>query len=211
MKMKAWITRIAVAAAAAAAIPAAVALHADDYSSRPPQQPSSAPNPGKEKGEPTAPASAEALIYGDTKTARWTETTWEAASAEAHKKVLSSGKVATVKGELVEVSCYLQLGKRGEAHIPCGIKCAMNGQPLGVVDDDGKLYLLMAEEHHPRRDGEVDLKKVFLPSLAKTVTVTGMMTDAGGYRALFVQAKEIGAGKKTVDGKVPMQQSGEKK
>ena len=48
------------------------------------------------------------------------------------KKVLESGKVATVTGEVVDVSCYLQLGKRGEAHVPCGTKCITNGQPIGI-------------------------------------------------------------------------------
>jgi hypothetical protein len=130
---------------------------------------------------------------GKTETAKWTATTYEAATSEAHKKVLKSGKVATVTGEVVDVSCYLQLGKRGEAHVACGTKCITNGQPIGLLDKSDNLYILFAEEHHPRRDGEVDLKKVFLPLLAKNVTVTGMMTEMKGYHALFVQAAEAGA------------------
>jgi len=131
--------------------------------------------------------------FGQSETASWSATTIEAATAEANKNVLAGGKVTTVTGEVVDVSCYLQLGKRGEAHIACGTKCIQNGQPIGIVDDKGALYLLIAEEHHPRRDGEVDLKTVFLPQLAKTVTVTGMATQGGGYNALFVHAADIGA------------------
>ena len=141
-----------------------------------------------------APRSAPAppVVLGKTETAKWTPTTHEAATAEANKKVLESGKVATVTGEVVDVSCYLQLGKRGEAHIACGSKCIANGQPIGIVDAEDNLYIVMAEEHHPRRDGQVELKTVLGPLLAKQVTLTGMMTEMKGWRALFVQAAELG-------------------
>ena len=140
-----------------------------------------------QQAQPAAP-----VVLGKAETAKWTATTYEAATAEANKKVLESGKVATVTGEVVDVSCYLQLGKRGEAHIACGTKCIANGQPIGIVDAEGNLYIVMAEEHHPRRDGQVELKSVLGPLLAKTVTLTGMMTEMKGYRALFVQAAELG-------------------
>jgi hypothetical protein len=128
----------------------------------------------------------------------WTATTYEAAASEANKKVLAGGKAVTVTGEVVDISCYLQLGKRGEAHVPCGSKCIEHGQPIGLLDKDEKLYMLFAEEHHPRRDGLVDLKKVFAPLLAKTVTITGMMTDMKDYRALFVRSTDL-AGVKAVE------------
>jgi len=174
-----------VAAALAAALPAALAVQSE-----------SPPAIRKPKAEPMS-AQPPASTLGKAETAKWTATTWEAATAEAHKKVLASGKAATVTGEVVDVSCYLQLGKRGEAHVPCGAKCITNGQPIGLVDARDSLYLLFAEEHHPRRDGEVELKSVFLPLLAKTVSVNGVMVEMRGYRALFVQAAELGGMVKT--------------
>ena len=146
--------------------------------------------PPKPKTEPLSAQPAAASL-GKKETAKWTATTWEAAAAEANKKVLATGKPATVTGEVVDVSCYLQLGKRGDAHVACGSKCITNGQPIGLLDAKDKLYLLFAEEHHPRRDGQVDLKTVFLPLLAKNVTVTGMEVEMRGYRGLFVQAAEL--------------------
>jgi hypothetical protein len=131
-------------------------------------------------------------VLGKPESAKWTATTWEAATAEANKKVLESGKPATITGEVVDVSCYLQLGKRGEAHIACGSKCIANGQPIGIVDAEEKLTIVMAEEHHPRRDGQVELKTVLGPLLAKQVTLSGMLTEMRGYRALFVPAAELG-------------------
>jgi len=55
----------------------------------------------------------------------WTATTIEAAV----NKIPNAGKPVTVVGEIVDFSCYLQLGKHGEAHRPCGQKCVQNGQP----------------------------------------------------------------------------------
>jgi hypothetical protein len=133
-------------------------------------------------------APAPPVTVGKSGTAKWTATTYEAAVSEANKKVLEGGKPATVTGEVVDVSCYLQLGKRGAAHVACGTKCITNGQPIGIVDDEDNLYILFAEEHHPRRDGEADLRKIMLPLLAKRVIVTGMMTEMKGYKALFVPA-----------------------
>jgi hypothetical protein len=144
------------------------------------------------------------IVISRADSARWTATTYEAAASEANKKVLASGKAMTVTGEVVDVSCYLQLGKRGAAHIECGSKCISNGQPIGLVDAEDNLYILFAEEHHPRRDGKVELKDTFLPLLAKNVTVGGMMTEMKSYRALFVRAvatdQEKGGAKEREDG-----------
>ena len=63
-----------------------------------------------------------------------------------------------VVGEIVDFSCYIQLGKHGEKHRSCGQKCVQNGQPIGLLTKDGTLYMLMPEEHDPRRDGGVDAK-----------------------------------------------------
>src|SRR5947207_11605957 len=95
---------------------------------------------------------------GSKGTSGWTETAEKAATTPEQKKVLASGKVATITGELVEVSCYLQLGKRGEAHAPCGSDCIKHGQPAGIVDEKGELTLLFVEEHDPRRNGEIDVR-----------------------------------------------------
>ena len=147
-----------------------------------------------------AAAPAPAAVLGTAKSAAWTATTHEAATSDAHKKTLAGGVATAVTGEIVDVSCYLELGKRGEAHVACGTKCIEHGEPVGIVDRNGRLYMLFAEEHHPRRDGQTDIRKVFLPLLAKTVTVSGMATENKGVRALFVSAAEIGALTKPAEG-----------
>ncbi len=97
------------------------------------------------------------------------------------------GRAITRVGEIVDFSCYLQLGKHGEKHRSCGQKCVQNGQPVGLLTQDGTLYMLMPEEHDPRRDGGVDAKASGSEHMAHIVEVTGTEASVGGYRAIYVQ------------------------
>jgi hypothetical protein len=92
-----------------------------------------------------------------------------------------------VVGEIVDFSCYLQLGKHGEKHRPCGQKCVANGQPIGLLTQAGALYMLMPEEHDPRRDGSVDAKASASDHMGHIVEVSGTEASVGGYRGIFVQ------------------------
>jgi hypothetical protein len=96
------------------------------------------------------------------------------------------GRAVTRVGEIVDFSCYLQVGKHGEKHRACGQKCVMNGQPIGLLTSDGTLYMLMPEEHDPRRDGGVDLRPAAAEHMAHIVTVNGTEASHMGYRAIFV-------------------------
>src|SRR5262245_3518586 len=80
--------------------------------------------------EPAKAATTPAPVLGHADSVKWSATTYEAASAEANRKVLEKGKPVRVTGEVVDVSCYLQLGKHGEAHVACGTKCLTNNQPI---------------------------------------------------------------------------------
>ncbi|MGA2184158.1 MAG: hypothetical protein ABSH47_14130 [Bryobacteraceae bacterium] len=121
---------------------------------------------------------------GQKPSAEWTDTTVAAGVA---KKPLD-GKVVTVTGEIIDLSCYLQLGKHGEKHKACGTKCLQSGQPIGLLAKDGTVYMLMAEEHDPRRDGQTEgFRKAAIDNFAKIVEVTGTETSHNGFRALYVQ------------------------
>jgi len=98
-----------------------------------------------------------------------------------------AGKAITVVGEIVDFSCYLQLGKHGEKHRACGQKCVANGQPIGLLTQAGTLYMLMPEEHDPRRDGGVDAKASASDHMGHIVEVSGTEADVAGYRGIYVQ------------------------
>ncbi len=97
------------------------------------------------------------------------------------------GTPITRVGEIVDFSCYIQLGKHGEKHRSCGQKCVNNGQPIGLLTKDGALYMLMPEEHDPRRDGGVDAKASAADHMGHIVTVNGTAAKVNGYSAIFVQ------------------------
>ena len=98
-----------------------------------------------------------------------------------------AGTPTTVVGEVIDLSCYLQVGKHGDKHKDCGQKCVKNGQPVGLLGQDGTVYMLIDEEHDPRRDGLTDFRKAAVELMAQVVTVNGTLTDVEGQKALYVQ------------------------
>jgi hypothetical protein len=113
----------------------------------------------------------------------WTQTT----TAAGVNSQPQPGKPVTVVGEIIDLSCYVQLGKHGEKHRSCGQKCVTNGQPIGLLTKTGAVYLLMPEEHDPRRDGGVDAKASASEHMGHIVEVSGTQASVNGYNAIFVQ------------------------
>lgn len=110
----------------------------------------------------------------------------ETVNAAVNKKPLQ-GKVVTRVGEIIDVSCYLQLGKHGKEHAACAKSCIMNGAPIGLLDADGNVYVLIAEEHDARRDGKTELNQALINHIANIVEVTGTFTNVKGMKAIYVQ------------------------
>ncbi len=95
-------------------------------------------------------------------------------------------KEATLVGEIVDFSCYLQVGKHGEKHRSCAQKCFTAGQPVGLLTKDGSLYMLMDEEHDPRRDGLTNFRQAAVEHAGHIMEVTGTQSEHAGYKALYV-------------------------
>jgi hypothetical protein len=55
-----------------------------------------------------------------------------------------------VKGEIVDLACYLSQGKRGPEHKSCAQMCAKGGVPLGVLTPNDELYLLVDDHANPK-------------------------------------------------------------
>jgi hypothetical protein len=124
-----------------------------------------------------------ATKLGEQGSEAWTNTTM---AASVNGKPLT-GKTQTLTGEIIDVSCYLQVGKHGEKHKACGQKCINNGEPIGLLTSGGDVYILMAEEHDPRRDGLTTFRKAAADNFAQIVEVTGTTTQHAGYKAMYVQ------------------------
>ncbi len=125
---------------------------------------------------------APAATLGASSAQPWSATT---IAAGVDKKP-EAGHEVTLVGEVVDISCYLQLGKHGEKHRACGQKCAQTGQPVGLLTKDGELYILMPEEHDPRRDGGVTVAAAGAEHMGHIIKVVGTEAKADGYRGVYV-------------------------
>src|SRR5437667_12155589 len=78
----------------------------------------------------------------------------------------------TVKGEVLDMACYLDHNATGEKHADCARKCINSGLPVGIKGDDGKTYLLIGE-HKP-------LNSELAQYAAKTISVKGTLSSRDG-------------------------------
>lgn len=117
-----------------------------------------------------------------------TSDVWSATTIGAGvDKKPETGKAVTATGEIIDLSCYLQLGKHGEKHAGCGKKCLQSGQPIGLLTKDGSVYMLMEEEHDPRRDGQTTFREEATNHLGHIMEVTGTEASHAGFKAIYVQ------------------------
>ncbi|MFQ5667716.1 MAG: hypothetical protein ACE5I7_14985 [Candidatus Binatia bacterium] len=55
----------------------------------------------------------------------------------------------TVRGEIVDLACYMAKGSKGASHKACAQLCAKKGLPIGVLTDAGDLFLLLDDHNNP--------------------------------------------------------------
>ncbi len=92
------------------------------------------------------------------------------------------GDAVTLKGEVVDLWCYLEGGDHGAEHKQCAISCAKAGNPIGLVTDKGDIYVMMGmKDHQPG-------KEVLIDKMAETVTVEGTLVKKGGIQVVYVTA-----------------------
>src|SRR5438270_68401 len=97
----------------------------------------------------------------------------------------SGGKEITVKGELVDMACYMAHEGKGSKHADCAKMLVVGGAPLGIVPNDGAVYLLV-EDH-----SSVKCKRRFSQAkklVAQTATIRGEMYQRGGVQAIVVES-----------------------
>ncbi|MGC8722865.1 MAG: hypothetical protein ACP5VF_03215 [Acidobacteriota bacterium] len=86
----------------------------------------------------------------------------------------------TVKGEILDMACYLGHGAMGMKHQQCALMCLKGGQPMGLRTADGKVYLLVASHTDSKPFEEA---KGFA---ADQVEVTGPLFQRDGISAIEV-------------------------
>jgi hypothetical protein len=83
-------------------------------------------------------------------------------------------RTETVKGEIVDQTCYLKDKKNvGASHKECADTCAKKGAPLAILTPDGKLYQIggaLAADNNAK----------LVPHVAHTVEISGDVTEKDG-------------------------------
>ena len=89
---------------------------------------------------------------------------------------LGAAETKTVKGEVVDLMCYLDHGAKGEKHAGCAEKCIKSGGPVGILTADSQLYLIIGD-HSPMNDQLAQFA-------AKTITVKGKVVERDGMKMI---------------------------
>lgn len=87
----------------------------------------------------------------------------------------------TVKGEVVDIACATSKGAggKGDGHAACAMSCARRGQPVGLLNDEA-IYEITG-------DFAANNNAKLLDFVAKSVTVTGEVTEQGGKKLLNIK------------------------
>jgi len=92
----------------------------------------------------------------------------------------------TVKGEIVDMACYMGHAGKGEKHAECAKSCVANGAPMGLLKADGNVVLLVND--HKKEQAYADAKTL----AGESVAITGNVVNRGGLTALVVEKAEKG-------------------
>jgi hypothetical protein len=105
-----------------------------------------------------------------------------AASVIVASSVPAFAKTETVKGQVIDQSCYLmdKANNKGKDHKmktgdtpDCAAACAKMGRPMALLTEDGKVYEITG--------GLSDEKNAkIIPHIAHTVEITGDVTEKDG-------------------------------
>lgn len=92
----------------------------------------------------------------------------------------------TLKGEVLDLACYMSHEGKGEKHASCGKACLMGGGQAGLLGADGNIILLV-QDH--------DKKKPYKSACelaGHQAEVTGQKVTKGGLTAILVTAVKKG-------------------
>jgi len=90
------------------------------------------------------------------------------------------GKKTTITGEVIDMQCYTSSGAHGPDHKECGTGCIKGGAPIGLLDKDGNVTLLVKDEKSAG-----DFPKL-VDYVSQNVKVSGTLYKRGGISSMVV-------------------------
>lgn len=90
------------------------------------------------------------------------------------------GERAIVRGEVVDLWCYLEGGDRGPKKKQCATACAKAGNPIGILDANGNLYVAAGLKDHE------SAQTLLVNKMSDEVSVTGTVVKKGGVQMIYI-------------------------
>ncbi|MHB2025945.1 MAG: hypothetical protein ACYCPQ_04825 [Elusimicrobiota bacterium] len=94
------------------------------------------------------------------------------------------GKEVSLKGEIVDMACYLPHAGKGKAHADCAKMCVLAGAPIGLLAQNGIVYLLLEDHMTPKGKKPYEEAKKLI---ADQALISGDMYQRSGMSAIVVE------------------------
>ncbi len=91
----------------------------------------------------------------------------------------------TMKGEILDMACYMGHGAKGPKHAGCAKGCVAAGAPMGLLSESGTVYLLVENHADKKAKKAYNAAKDLAGSKA---SVTGSVVTRGGIQAIVVNS-----------------------
>ena len=105
-------------------------------------------------------------------------------AATANPGAAAAAKRMTITGEIIDSWCYITeiMYPEGSAHHQCALWCAAGGIPVGVLGDDGQVYLVLKLG----RDATNVANPAILKIQSHRVTASGDVYERDGFKYLVI-------------------------
>jgi hypothetical protein len=98
------------------------------------------------------------------------------------------GQEVTVKGEILDLWCYMRNDDHGPGHKNCSTKCATQGNPIAFLDEaKDELYILAGKTDYQVTH---EVRDELIKKMNETVTLTGTIIQKNKAQILYVKSLE---------------------
>lgn len=112
-----------------------------------------------------------------------------AGSSLAQEK--KNAQEVTLKGEVIDVACYLAGEARGKDHVACARACAKAGGSLGLLTDDGNVYVSLLPDDHKNNPNHL-----LMDHIGHMVEAKGFVRAKGGVNGIMIKSVSMTSMKK---------------
>ncbi len=98
------------------------------------------------------------------------------------------GQEVAIKGEVIDLYCYMHRELKGVGHKTCSTKCASQGNPIGLIDAaTNDVYVLIGI---PDYQASHEIRDSLIKQMNYAITVTGTVVKKGNSQILYVKSFE---------------------